>query len=512
VRKRLLFFLLIFAGCTDSGHQTGGAVGGDSSNRPAGRAVPAAAFRIPAEGGPLAVYALPHLDSTPWGAGGRLDGASAAVGVDLIGRRLLFRDPRGAIASFDLVSLREKTIGPRHAAATIAADGALLVVDASGGVTESQTWGTRAWPGSLGRGVHAVFAAPGPQLIAVRHTRHGDTLQVAGREGGVATTLAVPAATDIAASRDGDAVAFATDSGVVVYEDRAMDAPWFVRLSARPRALAFSPSGHRLYVALDSTNGLAEIDRFARKLKRTIDLPGPAGDVRPDPFGRVILVRAADAGDDGETWVVGVAADGVIGSLHGGWASDLPTVSESGVLLSREGRAVVARDVHSLDSLGAVAGGARDIWFAGRWVPSSAAASARVDAMSPESAAAGRTPALAPAPTTDADRIKQLPAPERAAPAPAPNPAKALPAWVAPPPSFFAQLLATRSEEAARALAANLAPVRAQVVAPRPGAGDVNWRVMVGPFRTREAADSAGRTIGRPYWVVDRSRDAGGQP
>ena len=82
----------------------------------------------------------------------------------------------------------------------------------------------------------------------------------------------------------------------------------------------------------------------------------------------------------------------------------------------------------------------------------------------------------------------------------------------APVPAFYAQLLATRSEDAARSVAGLFAGQQVQVVAPRAGLGDDNWRVMAGPFRSRESADSAGRSLGRPYWVVDRTRDPVARP
>jgi hypothetical protein len=522
VLNRLFILPLCLAGCARSGRDAAGSAGADSTRHFEVREVPAVAFRVPAGGGALGVYTLPKLDSTPWGAGSRIAGARTAVGVDLIGRRLLFRDSAGAIASFDLVALRQRTVSPRRVVATLAADGSLLAVDSSGGITESQPWGTRQWTGALGRGVRDVFAAPGARLTVIRRGRGEDTLQLAARETGIALTRAVPDAADRAASRDGDAIAFATDSGLVVFEDRDMDRPWFVRLPGKPRRVAFSPSGHRIFVALRERSELAVVDRFSRRERPAISLPDRAAALRPDPWGRVLLVRGEDDRADGETWVVSVARNRVVGRVRGSWASDLPTVAETGVVLARQGSAVVARDLGSLDSVAAVAGGARDLWFAGRWVPSSAAAAAKVDlAARPAApraeglAAADRQPKSGERPPKPGDRPAAA-EPRRPVVDSARNQPARTAAAVPKPPSgdraaaaaFYVQLLATRSEDAARALATQLASYRAQVVAPRPGLGDENWRVLVGPFGTREAADSAGRTIGRAYWIADRSRDA----
>src|SRR2546430_11974246 len=48
--------------------------------------------------------------------------------------------------------------------------------------------------------------------------------------------------------------------------------PAFVKLADAPRALAFSPSGHRIYVARRNTPGLAVVDRFERSEEHTSEL------------------------------------------------------------------------------------------------------------------------------------------------------------------------------------------------------------------------------------------------
>jgi cell division septation protein DedD len=512
VLKRLTLLPLLLAGCSRNGGDAARAAAYDPSKHPEVREIPAVAFRLPEGGGALGVYTLPTLAATPWGAGSRVVGARTAIGVDLDGRRLLFRDSTGAIAAFDLVSLRQRTVAPRRTTATLAADGALLAVDSGGGVTESQAVFTRQWSSRLGRGVHDVFAAPGARLITVRRAGGHDTLQIASRETGVGLTRLVPDAVGRASSRDGDAVAFATDSGLVVFEGREIDHSWFVRLSGKPRIVVFSPSGHRLYVVLEEKDELAVVDRFGRHQRASIGLPDRATDIRPDPWGRVLLVRGGGRHAD-ETWVVAVASERVEGSIAGPWGSDLPTVAQDGVILARQGSAVVARDLRSLDSLGAVAGGAHDLWFAGRWVPSSAAAAAKADLVAKPAADTRKPPpaaVAAPAPAVPA------PGPVAGAqPSATPNsqgqrPAFAKPAGEARPASgaFYVQLIATRSEEAARSLAAQVTSFGARVVPPSPGTGDENWRVVTGPYPTRDSANAVGRAMGRAYYVSDKSREA----
>src|SRR2546428_10421475 len=67
--------------------------------------------------------------------------------------------------------------------------------------------------------------------------------------------------------------------------------PAFVRLEDHPRALVFSPSGHRIYVARRTEPGLAVIDRYDRTEIDGVALPTPAATIRLDPLGRWLLAR-----------------------------------------------------------------------------------------------------------------------------------------------------------------------------------------------------------------------------
>ena len=504
--------LLVLFATACSGRESGSATGNEPPARSApepARSLPAVAVRLPARGGALRAYRLPGLASEDWQAGGRISPVRAVIGVDVPGRRLLYRDSTGAVDAFDLVASLQKTVAPRGRFTALASDGTFLVITPDGGVTESQPWGSQRWASTVGGGVRDAFVGIGTQLIVIRR----DTLALLSRESGPPLTAGVPDATAIAASRDGDAVAFATDSGVVVAEDRDQWKPWYVHLTGTPVAVAFAPSGYRLYVALHAKSELAVIDRFLRKERPAIPLPGPAAELRPDPWGRVVMVRPAGANDD--TWVVGVASGRLIGHLTTRWASDLPTVSEGGVLLDREGQAVVARDVHTLDSLGAVADGAGDFWFVGRWKPASVAVAMRqahrLDTLTAAPAPApeprAEAPALAAAPTRAPAGVRVAPPPGAARPqvAPAsvppavsvPNPAeRAAPVWV--------QVSASQNERMARDLAAELSHAGYPARVANPESPAEAWRVLVGPFANRASADSVARSMGRPYWITAR--------
>jgi cell division septation protein DedD len=87
-------------------------------------------------------------------------------------------------------------------------------------------------------------------------------------------------------------------------------------------------------------------------------------------------------------------------------------------------------------------------------------------------------------------------------PAPAPDTTARL--WV--------QVSASQSEAASRALVSELAAAHklVQLVSPRV-AGD-GWRVVLGPFATRDDAEAAGRALGRPFFIVERALPAPDHP
>ena len=493
--KRLIPLLALLAGCSGSRSGAPDVIGSSPSRTGAAtadgpRAIPVVALRLLAGGGALRAYVLPNLTPAGWALGGRTSPVATVIGMDEAGRRLLYRDSTGSVDAFDLVAYRERpveadsTYDGRGAIATLSPDGTLYAVLPNGTVIESEPWGATAWPNRLGRGVRDAFAGVGPSLIAIRHAA-ADTLTLASREVGISLRAMVPQAKQRVASRDGDAVAFVTDSGLVVVEEHDPAVPWYVRLKGSPVAAVFTPSGHRLYVVLRTRSEVAVVDRFTHHTLAAVQLPGPGDALRMDPWGRVLLVHPADAAA-AETWIVSMADNRVSGRVSTPWQSDLPTVSENGALLLREGDNVVARDARSLDSLGTVVAGAPDLWFVGRWKPTTTPNVLREEAREP---APRRRRAALPATVAVAARRTAAAAAESAAAAPAER------VWV--------QVSVSQNEKASRDLAAELGRSghAAQVIPPRsPGEG---WRVVVGPYKSHSAADSAGRMLGRPYYILE---------
>src|SRR5205807_1158326 len=180
------------------------------------------------------------------------------------------------------------------------------------------------------------------------------------------TSRPLPAGSDVAATRWGDVVAVATDSGVLVMDPLGRREATFIALSDHPRALVFSPSGHRIYVARRTEPGLAAIDRYDQEEIDGVALPLPAEAIRLDPLGRWLLAKPT-GGDS--VWGVDLPVKRLLGSVPCTWRVDLPAISPDGSLLVPRGNDIVAYRPDSLIETGRAKGGASDFWMLTAWRP-----------------------------------------------------------------------------------------------------------------------------------------------
>jgi hypothetical protein len=256
-----------------------------------------------------------------------------------------------------------------------------------------------------------------------------------------------------------DAVAVAADSGVVVADPLRQSDDAFARIDPAPRDLAFSPSGHRIWVST-AAGQLLELERFSLDVLRRVRLDSGVSAVRADPLGRVMLVRTeADS-----LWVVPAARDTAPTRIAGGWQADLPAVASDGTLLVRQGNDVVALDLATLTERGRVPAGAADRWMTVPWDP--------------------RRPALQLAGRPDRQTE------------------------TAPGQRIYVQVSSTTNPTWAEDLARDLrnAGLRASVLPPE-GLEEM-FRVVVGPYANRDQAEAAGRQLGMPFWIFTQNPSA----
>ena len=415
--------------------------------------IPGVAIRLPAKGGTPQLYRLPRLTPVDGVLRGRLPPVERVVGLDPESEFLFVTTAKHQLLGLDLGSGRVDTVATSVAHAALGPDGTLYAIDDQRHVVSLSRRTRFAWPQALTAMPRDLFGSSDQRLVGVIPQ---DRLLVAAPDQPSAVRP-IAAGGDVAATRWGDLVAVASDSGVTFYDPVARRDPAFVRLADPPRALAFSPSGHRIYVARRSAPGLAVIDRYDRREVDGVALPGPAAALRVDPLGRWLLARPT-VGDS--AWIVDMPIKQHTGIVPTQWQADLPAISPDGMLIFRRGTDVVSMRPDSLNEVGRVQRGAADLWVLSSWLPRGVPAA-------PTSAA------VAAAESTGTSAEGPL----------------------------YVQVSTSQNPEWSGHLADDLtrAGLAARVLTPQHP--DDGYRVVLGPYSTREQAEAIGRRLGRPFWI-----------
>lgn len=260
-----------------------------------------------------------------------------------------------------------------------------------------------------------------------------------------------------------------------------------------------TPSGDRLFVAQANDNRVAVVDRYEEGITGRVELTGQPRELRMDPFGRYLLVRP-ESGDS--AWVITLADRAVAGTVRTAWRHDLPFVTMDGSLVLAAGRDVHILDGTSLLVTRTVAGGAADLWHSFLWDGFRARADESEEVRAPV-ASAPEPPAQEPDSTAPVDQA----ADSAIAVSDTTSVDSAAIATVPLESGFVVSFAALLSEESARELAAQIT-VDGQHprVEATERAGTAIFRVLLGPYATREEAERVGRAAGRSYWVYEEGR------
>jgi len=414
------------------------------------------ALRVPIKGGVPRAYRLGDLSEVDNAVKGRLPAIERIIGLDPEAAELYVIDLKQTVLGLALESGRLDTIMTSAAAATLGPDGTLYAVDQKHHVVSLERRERLAWSQALDAAPRDLFGAGNARLIAVLSQEPPKLVTAAADQPPASRQISIGG--DVAVTRWGDLLAVASDSGVTLMDPLSRRAPAFVPLADHPRALAFSPSGHRVYVARRNSPGLAVIDRFTRQEIDGVALPEPAAAIRLDPYGRWLLAKP---GALDSAWVVDLPIKRLVGGIATTWRSDLPDVAPDGTLLAREGADVVAYNPDSLKRLGKVADGAADLWLLTAWTPRGAYRGAS---------------ALPTSPVASGDTA-------------APGAAMYIQVSVSQNATWSAEM----ADQLTRAgLSAKVLP---------PANPDDGYRVVLGPYATREEAEAIGRKLGRPFWI-----------
>ena len=411
---------------------------------------------------------------------------------------LAFVDDKGQPRRLDLRAAEVRTASKEKLSALASVNGSdVYGVTEKGAIARLTPAGDWAFdPPSPARW---VFPQPnGALVIAGNEGRKTSLWLIQPPDDEVLHSVSLPLVSRGVRTQIGDRLYFTVDSGLVGVRTRDLEIVKSIPMKAPVLAVVPTPSGDRLYVAMKDQNQLAVVDRYTEAVTETVELPAPASDLRMDPLGQNILARPADGGDS--AWVIGIGSDRVNGTLRTAWRADLPGFSPSRTIATIRGNDVVFVDANSFSDRATVAGGASDFWYFVAWNgfrPRSADLDRPVTFEKRDSIVLGdsanvsaRTDTVPSPPLRDAS-------PTMVEPPRPPGPAHAYLV------SFAAVLTEQKANEAAAAITVN--GVRPRVVPSQSGSTTI-YRVVLGPYSSREEAERIGRDARRPYWIYEESR------
>lgn len=488
-------------------------------------------IRIPREGGSARAYLYPKLDSQIWNGNGTA--VTDVMSFDPEGGTLALIDNKGLPSRIDLRFGVASRAATAKMASTSSIDGTTIYgIDNKGAVIRLTR--TADWKFEPPSPVTNIFPQSDGSLVIMSRKGEQSTIwKMRPPEAKLLDTVVISTPPDAISAQVGDRIYFATDSGIVGIRTRDMTVVTPISLRHRATVLSPTPSGDRIYVALEGQKGLQVIDRYTDQATERIDLPGQVSQIRMDPLGRYVIARPLE-GDS--AWVVAVSTNRVVGTISTNWTQDLPACAQDGAIAVSQGNNVVFLDGETLQAVRTITGGNQDYWYFTYWNgfrPSGGRLAdmpiARTDPQNDarddeddshldgytdrdysgdhnrgqDSQHGGSPHTSVPQPDVPAPAQAPIPSPAPSPappPTPAPNPVVASQLYTV---SFATMLSAEKARDLANSIVVN--GIKARVVE-SVQAGTPIFRVILGPYTNRETAERIGRESGRQHWVF------GGEP
>jgi hypothetical protein len=465
-------------------------------------------LRIPRAGGIAHVYDYERLDSAIWESAQRLPSVS---------RVLAFDDEEGAVAVVDArgaprrVELRTGDVSdPPDVKLTAlrSADGATIYgVSATGVITRLTATDVHPWTLRPPDGARDVVPQPDGSVLVVGDGAGAVRLWLVRPPG---TTLldsaSLPHAVHLVRTVFGDRAYFASDSTLEAVRTRDLQLSPALHFDHRLRAVALTPSGDRMFVALDSVDGLRVIDRYGGQDNGAVSLPGPALELRMDSLGRYLIVRPAHSADS--AWIVAIGTDRVVAHVRTAWTADLPFVGFDGSIAVLQGLDVVLLDPQSLTIRRTILDGGRDYWIPLRWNGLRPRAPGLDQPVTFPSTATDTTDSILAA-IRQSQRDTSLHSPPSPPPPRPPSVVDSaqgrLTTGAARTAGFTVQFAALLNADSAQARATRIVAFgeHAHVVPTARGQATV-YVVVLGPFPSRDAAEAAARASRQASpWVYE---------
>ena len=506
MRKPLIALALMLAACAKSDRAATPAVS-EASSASTMRGPDQIVLRFPRDGGQVRAFAYPQFDSVVWKSSAKAPAIARVLGFDGDLGSVAAVDTKGAPVRVDLRMGGVSRDAKAKLSDLSSDDGsAIYGINDSGSVVRLTPAGSWTYePHSPARQV--VPEPDGSLLILADHGDESILWKLHPPDKSIADSAILPRVGRTFGTQLGDRIYFTVNSGLVGLRTRDLEPVPSVSLDRPVQALATTPSGDRLYVATDSAGQIIVFDRYTHRTEAQLRAPGEVSALRMDPMGRYVIARAAE-GDS--AWVFAVGTDKLLGTVQTKWRDDLPTVTPGGSIALLDGSDVRFVNGSSLAGENRIEKGGDDSWLFVAW-----------NGFRP------RSPGLDEPVTFGYDTAVDVPDwsedtgsavsegslagrdSNRARPAQPANRGTAANTTAGASQSrasgFTVQFAAVRSSDAARDAASEIkssGASKARVIT-TDRAGVTIYRVVMGPFPTREDAERVARATGKPYWIYE---------
>jgi hypothetical protein len=481
VRSTLLALLVVLAACK-----------GDRPADPATRTALSAqaprgpdnlVLRIAQKGGTARVYAYPRLDTIVWSAPAT-PAPARVLGFDDEAGEIAYVDAKGLPVRIDFRQGGAFTVSKSKLTALTSTDGsAIYAITADGGVQRYAGSGTWKWKPPLVP--QALFPQPDGSLLVLAERKDGSVVwRLRPPSTDIVDSVVLPKVDRTLRTQVGDRLYLGAEKELTGIRTRTMERTPSITMDAAIEQLAATPSGDRVFVVTKGDSAVHVVDRYREEESGEIPLERHVDELRMDPLGRYLLARPE--GVDSAV-VIAVGTNRVVGSLATAWRPDLPFVAPDGGIAVAQGADVFVVDGETLKPVRRVRGGAADFWYPFRWTgfrPRAAALDQPVEFAGQSDSARAQ----------DSTAVR----PDSAAPAPAT--ADTTPRRTGWTVSFAALLAPDRARELAAQIHVGGEAARV-ITAMRDGS--TIYRVVLGPYATREEAERVGRESKNSYWVYE---------
>lgn len=484
VRSTLLALVLVLTACGKADRQ-------DDPTRRTAQSVTAPrgpdnlVLRI-ARNGTARVYAYPRLDTVIWSGGGSPVPARVLAFDDEAGE-IAYVDGRGQPARIDFRQGGSGTVTKSKLTGITSSDGATIyAVGVDGGVQRYSESGTWRWKPPVA--ARALFPQPDGSLLVLGERQGGSVLwRLRPPTSDIVDSVLLPKVDRTLRTQVGDRLYLSTGKELTGIRTRTMERTPSIEFDEPIELLAATPSGDRVFVVTSGDTSIQVVDRYREELGEPIPLGRKVEELRMDPLGRYLLARPENADS---AIVIALGTNRVVGTVPTIWRADLPFVAPDGGIALVQGPDVIIVDGETLRRTVRARAAAAEYWYPFRWTgfrPRDAALDRPVEFAGPpldSTARADSTAPVADSATTPAPPLRD--------------------SVVRRPLGYTVSFAALLVPEKARELAARISvgnETAHVVTAMRDGA--TIYRVVLGPYPTREEAERVGRESRNSYWVYE---------